>query len=70
MKGRQGINTVPSLGSALVLVVDGVQVVVLHMPCKGGGDHADIEHGGGHAGNLSRQQVQGRAGQLWQDLYS
>ena len=69
-KRRWSIEAVPGLGSALVLVVDGVQVVVLHMPGKGGGDHADVEHGGGHAGYLPRQQVQRRAGQLGQYLGS
>ena len=48
----------PGLGSSLVLVVDGVEVVILHMPGKGCPNHANIEHGRGHAWNRYLQELQ------------
>lgn len=48
----------PGLGCSLVLVVDGIQVVVLHVPGKGGGHHADVQHGRGHARDISVQELQ------------
>lgn len=43
--------------TAAHLVVDGVQVVVLHVPRKGGKQHAQVQHGGRDTRDVGVQQA-------------
>ena len=68
LKVSQPWGDPPCFAGAQVLVVDGVEVVVLHMPCKGGKEHADVQHGRRDARDLTLQQPKRRIVQPRQHL--